>query len=605
MPFNINIAILGPVSAGKSTFMNSMFVKQFSDMKIKRTTMTPQVYVETVNINLTGDKIKEIKQKNKEINNELIRKTEEGETITYEEISQTIEYQVPRVFNLHELPDDVYLKIYDIPGLNDARTAELYFQYLDNHFHEWDIIIMVVDINSAMNTDGEVRILNKIVENAKLNLDRYSIKNKLFILANKIDDLEHCSEWGLRIVDEEYVEMYKQIKKQVKDVINDKYPELEYFVMPISAEDAYIYRMYGVDSEVEMDMKHINKFGHNEFGKSRWNRFSLEEKTIQIKEIMKGLNIQDNLELTGFNNFKKQFNNVLDAKSQYTFLINHIMFKCSQLIEEYKKNHPTGYYEKFLNIYSQVLDINTKYSLNCGLKTFYKYLTEFINLHKEIHLGTRKQLENTQEEHIEHLEWAQLHCRKWKHKYGKDFKLLEEQEIIITNALNKYYASNITEQEKPVSTLLSRFKKLFTNGFKITKDLITKLITNDDMLNKQPEEIIQIIKDMIDKGLITKEQQCDMVSKLLHKIYYNISQNKQMKYVKKENIPEYCYFADLFWQKNNIINNEDKHKDYYNLGFHAKQNVCLKINPNDKNKFHYFDIFNPKVSLEAYYVSLF
>ena len=43
----IRIAIVGPVSAGKSTVLNSLFVEQYSDMKIRRTTMLPQVYTET------------------------------------------------------------------------------------------------------------------------------------------------------------------------------------------------------------------------------------------------------------------------------------------------------------------------------------------------------------------------------------------------------------------------------------------------------------------------------------------------------------------------------------------------------------------------------
>ena len=42
----INIAIIGTVSAGKSTLMNTLFTNQYSDMKIKRTTMQPQVYYE-------------------------------------------------------------------------------------------------------------------------------------------------------------------------------------------------------------------------------------------------------------------------------------------------------------------------------------------------------------------------------------------------------------------------------------------------------------------------------------------------------------------------------------------------------------------------------
>ena len=44
---SIRIALFGPVSAGKSTLLNCLFCEQFSDMKIKRTTMLPQVYYGT------------------------------------------------------------------------------------------------------------------------------------------------------------------------------------------------------------------------------------------------------------------------------------------------------------------------------------------------------------------------------------------------------------------------------------------------------------------------------------------------------------------------------------------------------------------------------
>ena len=54
---NINIMITGPVSAGKSTLTNLLFVEQFSDMKIKRTTAVPQVYHEVEDL----DKISDLK----------------------------------------------------------------------------------------------------------------------------------------------------------------------------------------------------------------------------------------------------------------------------------------------------------------------------------------------------------------------------------------------------------------------------------------------------------------------------------------------------------------------------------------------------------------
>ena len=46
----INIAILGCISSGKSTLMNSFFSETYSDMKIMKTTMIPQIYNTDINI---------------------------------------------------------------------------------------------------------------------------------------------------------------------------------------------------------------------------------------------------------------------------------------------------------------------------------------------------------------------------------------------------------------------------------------------------------------------------------------------------------------------------------------------------------------------------
>ena len=44
--FDINIGLFGCVSVGKSTFLNAIAGKQYSDAEIKKTTMVPQVYVQ-------------------------------------------------------------------------------------------------------------------------------------------------------------------------------------------------------------------------------------------------------------------------------------------------------------------------------------------------------------------------------------------------------------------------------------------------------------------------------------------------------------------------------------------------------------------------------
>ena len=43
----INVAIIGSISVGKSTLLNTIFTETYSDCKYKRTTMTPQIYYES------------------------------------------------------------------------------------------------------------------------------------------------------------------------------------------------------------------------------------------------------------------------------------------------------------------------------------------------------------------------------------------------------------------------------------------------------------------------------------------------------------------------------------------------------------------------------
>ena len=43
---NLNLCIVGCVSSGKSTLLNALFCEELTQTKIKRTTMTPCIFVE-------------------------------------------------------------------------------------------------------------------------------------------------------------------------------------------------------------------------------------------------------------------------------------------------------------------------------------------------------------------------------------------------------------------------------------------------------------------------------------------------------------------------------------------------------------------------------
>lgn len=577
----INAAILGPVSAGKSTLMNSLFVAQYSDMKIKRTTMTPQIYEEyTVgDAELTEDQQEFIKNLNHEINSKLVAKTEnEGDNVTYEDISNEVVYKVPRVYNLHELPENVFLRIYDIPGLNDGKTADLYFRYLDEHFHNFDLIIFVVDINSACNTDGEVRILQKIVEYTKRNRELYGIYNKLIVLANKCDDLHIGDTNAVTIENEELVEMYDQIKKEVETQISKHNPELKYSICPLSAEDSYIYRMYAKNPTCSLDIKHVNKFGMNEYGKSRWNRLSEKERHEKIRTLMSELDIAKTLQQTGFDKFAHILRKQLKWKCQYDYICGHIMYNMRTLITQYTSapTEPINF-TPLQDLFKKILHVSQVYDSNNGLAPFYAAMGNIMNIHRpQLILRESDVTDLINEVDLEHYEWAQKHCQKWHNEFGEGFTTLGELANTITDMLNKYYESNINEMQKPVETLLKRLIKMFQNKFKITRKTLAALFTNNDMLNKKPDEILKIVLEMREKKIIEDTTQEVQVCKdILHRIYDNIYNGHQMEYIHDDHIASYVYLADLFWHETQQHN---ANGTVAYLAFRARQNMMAKIN---------------------------
>lgn len=700
--YNINVAILGPVSAGKSTLMNSLFVSQYSDMKIKRTTMTPQIYEEqpySESEKVPEDLQEYIKTVNRELNTELVKKTESGEEVTYDDIAKEAVYKVPRVYNLHNLPDNITLRVYDIPGLNDGKTTDLYFQYLDNNFHKFDIIIFVVDINSACNTDGEVRILQKIVQHTKRNREKYGIDNQLIVLANKCDDLHINDNGNAQIEDDELVEMYEQIKKEVATQVEKHNPNLQYKICPLSAEDSYIYRMYSRDPTCQLDIKHVNKFGMNEYGKSRWNRLTEVARHKKIQTLMSELDIAQTLKQTGFNSFSDIFKNCLSPGQQYQYICGHYLYNMRMYINECTENvngtvvpiekitfndvtidtnNVIGIENQFssvaatpgalvayglkdkdgwafryvpsdgrlpinnnffgdplvghckhayyatitnqsllsstpryvqiklkpcLDIYTDLVSVCKMYGDNSAMLKYYKFLDEVIALHRpQLILKEDDVTGLITETDLEHYEWAQKHCHKWQSEFGEEYHTLHDLYTQLTNMLNKYYETNINDQQKPVATLLQRFNKLCANGFSITRKLLGSLFTNNDMLNKKPDEIVELIKDMRTRNLMNKDQEINLCKDLLHRVYDNIYKGQQMGYINDDHIASYVYFADLFWHNSKLFKDEQTHVHINGhityLAYRARQNMVGKINSGNRG------LYPIGLELEKYLVNL-
>lgn len=555
MDMEINIAIIGAVSAGKSTLLNALFVNQFSNMKIKRTTMTPQIYKETDVLNTDA---KQILDKNNEINNKLIKKSENNEKITIEDI-KGVEYYVPKVHNLVNLEKNIYLNIYDIPGLNDSRTKDIFYQYINNNFKHFDIIIFMVDINSGLNTSDEIDILNMITKNIKTNLDN-NIINKIIVLANKCDEL--FMKNNKLVLEDEYDEMFEQIKKTVHQKIKEifKKDEIKYDILPISCETAYIYRMLEKNPNEALDVKHMNKFGLNEFGKKQWNNMTDIEKKKAVKEIIaKGT---DNaMKLCGFNDFSKTLNLFLDKKSQYQYINNHRYYDLS-LITDFNKIDISQELDKFDKILASFHELNTKFldkgqeNNSIWLNTFTKFMDNYEKI-----IMDREIKSNNIENMNKIKEIMEKTCKMFN-----DIAYIRTMYKKIVDAINKYYELQIKEKKVGFIDGFNNFMKLLANKFDITKELILEWLSNDSAKSSNPKDIKSKIEEMHQKKIIkSDEEKVDILIKYLENIYTDIF-NDKLTYDSA-----YLFHAEKFWYSYIFKSRFDK------LIFLARRNMMFKF----------------------------
>jgi len=573
----INVAIFGPVSAGKSTLLNALFVASYSDMKLKRTTMTPQVYFETESI--TKKDSAKIKQKNKEINDRLYKK--KPEELTLEDIDET-HYIVPKVKDLVNLEPNVYLTVYDIPGLNDAKTKDVYFQYMDNNFYKFDVILFVVDINSALNTSDEICILDKILTNSKQNFEKYGIHNKLIIVANKCDDISYNkSKNQYDFQDEELEEMYDQINDTVEQRVETIYSDMDYKIVPLGSEDSYIYRMYDENPDYDLDIKHINKFGSNEYGKSRWNRLGEKEKKKVIRKLMKEMDIKETLKHTGFSGFSNTLNHYLDHMNQYTYLMNHIKYGLHN-IKNFNKLDIVDDIQVFFGFFNRTNELNQVYKRHigkkCSNKIFHTFINEYLEHYKTQIVSQYIDILNNNiklETHITQVEQIKDQFDKFSGMFNTESKSVEEIRNIVTDSLNNFYVSNITSKQKGVSTLFGFLDKLISNAFKVTKELIYDIFSNNDMKTKTGEDIIKHLEILESKNLIDGRKKQEILLKFIKEIYESPTVGN-IGSIPTNMRACYFYHADLFWTR--IMIRESISDTRINtLTFLSKKNMCSFI----------------------------
>ena len=156
-----------------------------------------------------GLEVKNIREKNKQLNKKFYGcDSSSTEKLTVDNC-EVQEYLIPKIKNL-DLPDGVFLDIYDIPGLNDSTTKEIYFQWIRNNFHQFDIVMNVVSIENGMNTSDEKDVLQLIQDCIQKEKTGKGRDIMYLSVINKCDDMEIIHSIPT-LIDKEDMELYEQI----------------------------------------------------------------------------------------------------------------------------------------------------------------------------------------------------------------------------------------------------------------------------------------------------------------------------------------------------------------------------------------------------------
>lgn len=324
---NIHIAILGPVSAGKSTLLNALFSNTFSEMKRKKTTMLPQIYQISKDDNIV-DSSENIFKKNKESNDEIIKLRESGQ--------YKPEHFKELIYNISLIPDFITLddknatySILDMPGLNCGGGDNMYFDYIKKISENIDLYILVFDINSGLNTTDEVKILQDI--NTEI------VKNKhgsVHIIINKCDDITYNNNIEFKFNDDEITELYNTCEATVKKYLPNVNDYGCITISPLCSNELYVYRgaIYNIDT---LDEKQIETIIKKEVGKKEFNKLKDKKKASDFLTGLindKKLSLPNNWMIdTGYYLFKTCLNKHLTSDKYKKIIYKHIEMELIKL----------------------------------------------------------------------------------------------------------------------------------------------------------------------------------------------------------------------------------------------------------------------------------
>jgi small GTP-binding protein len=472
-PFDINVAVVGNVSAGKSTLLNALLRAKYSEVSMKRTTAginyfrihtkgtsmneespmddddTKGEWVEMIeNPHTAESALQEIT-----VDNALLR-----ETNTILEKYFDIELEDNFCTDVHS---NARLVLVDIPGLNEAQTGTKYQEYLTSKWRSFDCIIVVMDAKQGVNTDDQVNLLKFVKKNQEIRWQ------PVIILCNKVDDPE----------DEEQSEMVLEARKEVERVfeVTDRAEAMTKILQPgpsdatavksllpaflsFSASHAYFHQtvsLLSFEAFKKFDDKDlIEKYGKEYVGRAKWKGLSADEKIKAVYGIVTDPAMrQEGLEISSFDRLVKVLNKCVGGgDTQISLVVDRLnsTLECLslgpdsltvQLAELYKTYQCLSKCQKDDSILSTAVEDMVK-----------RFWESWLSSHQEALAAIKRSPQGVSE--MAPIVAELLRYRDFTQNFPLCHKLQEEKEI-----------------EERMKTLVdSLFKALFSLGQSLQKD---------------------------------------------------------------------------------------------------------------------------------------
>ncbi len=211
VPFNM--MVIGKVSTGKSSFINSLVGAFISCVSLNRETFNPIRYLLSSDGNykntlkITADLINIHKQNQTErklltemndtVKQDVNKKNKLEEKIT--NLKETYDCKIPSVF-------DFDINLYDMPGISDAEDKlGLFDKAVETWIGQMDLVLYIVDANRAFLDKHDLTEYNKVVTMIDKNIKEHGTYTELAIVVNKFDDID----------DDEIGELFDQISKKI------------------------------------------------------------------------------------------------------------------------------------------------------------------------------------------------------------------------------------------------------------------------------------------------------------------------------------------------------------------------------------------------------